>query len=410
MVGRLPALTLAVSFLAAIAIPGPLPAGSAGVRNGSIHGMVLGGTEPLEGVYVVALRQNEPAVMRSARSGPGGVFAIPDAPLGEYRLGYSKLGWKPITTEEGTQGTATAVGSQIRVVVESGAAAWAPEVSLQKLPGGDPGDMTVHVVDGVTGEPVRHANLILGPEVAEGDGQGAYRARVAPLHDDEGNLLPQRMVVNADGYETSSEDVDVPGGVVSAGTITLNPHMVTLSGIVALDPALGPDAFGEIQVVVANVPSHIAQGRVVNASGLFEVQVPASNSADVRQYDVSFLHQGAEIATVSGIVAPRAGIRRLPRPVALQAKVVAASGTALSSTGSPGGSDPVDVVVLVELGRAAPISGGSFHFEGVPVGRSLTVHVTLRNPDTGLIEQGTRSVTAVEGGGSFTLPTIITGQ
>jgi len=160
--------------------------------------------------------------------------------------------------------------------------------------------------------------------------------------------------------------------------------------------------------VVEGVPSNYSQGQVVNDTGLFEVQVPASNGARTRQYTIHFLLNGHKMATLSNVIAPRAGVTTVTNPVQLDATVVPAAGQVICSDGSLPSGDGINMAVIVELGRAAPVTGGSFTFGNVPIGRALNVRVTVRNPTTNAIEQADLSFTAAQGGGSFALPVVVT--
>ncbi len=383
-------------------------AGSAGIRNGGIRGTVLGDGAPLSGVYVIAVRQSPPEIMRTATSLADGSYVINDLPLGKYIMGFSKFGYKTITTETGNESQQTAVGSQIMVFIESGRAARAPRVNMEKLPSTAPGDVNVRVVDGVTGEPINHANLLLGPDVGEPGEDGNYRVRLTPQYDEEGNLINQRLVVNADGYDQLEEQLTVPGGATTNQTIVLMPRMVTLSGVVKLDPTLDPTEYNNIEIVVEGVPSNYSQGQILNNSGLFEVQVPASNGAKTRQYNVRFYLNGHKVAALNNVIAPRAGVTNVTQPVQLDATSVPAGGQIMLSDGSLPTGGGMNMAVIVELGQAAPINGGSFSFNNVPIGRPLNIRVTVRNPNTGAIEQGDITFTASSGSGNFSLPMIVT--
>ena len=383
-------------------------AGSAGIRNGGIRGTVLGDGAPLSGVYVVAVRQEAPEIIRTTTSQPDGSYVIGDLPLGKYIMGFSKFGYKPITTESGSETQQTAVGSQIMVFIESGRVSPAPRVNMEKLPSTAPGDVNVRLIDGVTGEPINHANLLLGPDIGEPGEDGNYRVRLTPQYDADGNLLNQRLVVNADGYDQLEQQILVPGGAETSQTVVLMPRMVTLSGVVKLDPTLDPAEYNHIEIVVEGVPKQYSQGQILNDSGLFEVQVPASNGAKTKQYNIRFYLNGHKVAALSNVIAPRAGVTNVNQPVQLDATMVPTTGQIMLSDGSLPSGGGVNMAVIVELGKAAPINGGSFSFDGVPIGRPLNIRVTVRNPTTGAIEQGDLTFTATAGSGSFSLPIVVT--
>ena len=74
---------------------------------------------------------------------------------------------------------------------------------------------------------------------------------------------------------------------------------------------------------------------------------------------IRFILNGHNVASVNGMIAPRAGIRRIPHELTLEAKVTPAAGQIMMSDGSLPGSDGVNSAVIVELGRSAPVHNGS---------------------------------------------------
>ena len=383
-------------------------AGSAGVDNGDITGTVHGDGTPLSGANIVAVRESSPELIRSTKSLANGSYCLTNLPLGKYVLGFSKQGFETLTTESGSESQQSAVGSQIRVFVESGRTSQAPRVNLRKLPDGSPGNVRLNLIDGVTGEKIEHANLVLGSEVAKLDGEGSYSARVTPKYDEDGNLQEQRLVANADGYEQKEENILLPGGSSTTQSIVLSPKMVTLSGVVKLDPTLDPADYSEIEVLVEGVPRQFSQGSVVNDTGLFEVRVPASNGAKTRQFNLQFLLNGHNLASLKNVIAPRAGVRTINQSAQIDAKSTAASGQVMLSDGTIPKTGTVNMAVIVELGKATPIQNGSYSFGNIPIGRELNLRVTVRNPQTQAIEQADLSFTVRSGGGSFALPMVVT--
>jgi len=400
-------LTLICMFL--LFFQGIAAAGSAGVKNGSISGVVYGDEGPLSEVYVVAVREGEPPIIRSVLSSTDGTYVFHNLPLGNYTIGYSRFGYKPITTEEGDPENQSAVGEQTRTFVESGTGSIAPDTYLIKLPGGEgPSEVEITLVDAITGEPIKHATILIGSAVADGGGNGNYNADVNAEHDEDGELQQQKIVITADGYEEYTSLVTIPGGEATNQTIAVKPMMVTLSGVVQLDPSLDPAEYTNIQVVVPNVPSKFSQGQVLNGTGLYEVSVPASNGKNTRLYSIQFRLNGHNMTSVNNVVAPRAGGTYVKTPVTIQANNSAATGRVALSNGSIPTSDGINSAVIVELGQSITVNNGTFSFSQVPIGRPLTIEISVRNPDTGAIEIGRVNFTATEANGSFNLPTIIT--
>ena len=395
-----------VAFLIATSVAS---AGRAGVKNGTITGIIYGESGPLGEVYVVATRQEEPPIIRSVISKPDGSYIFTNLPLGNYTIGYSRIGYKPITTEEGDPLNQSAIGEQVRTYIESGSTALIPDTYMTKLPGGEgPSNVQLTLVDAVTGDPIENATMLVGSQVAKEGGNGQYNSQVNAEYDEDGNLKEQRIVITADGYEGKAQTIVIPGGDATNQTIAVMPLMAQLSGVVRLDPSLDPAEYTNIQVIIPNVPSEFSQGRVINGTGLYEVSVPASTGNNLRSYSIQFLLNNHNMATVNNVVAPRAGSTYVKTPVTIEARTSPATGSVALSNGAAPGSDAINSAVIVELGRAINVSNGSFSFANVPVGRQLTIEIAVRNPDTGQIERGTATFTATQSNGSFTLPTIVT--
>jgi hypothetical protein len=136
--------------------------------------------------------------------------------------------------------------------------------------------------------------------------------------------------------------------------------------------------------------------------------VPASSASRNRSFDLSFALQGSSIATIPNVLAPRGGARSIGSSVRVNAVKTEVAGNVVASDGSLPIAGRITQAVIVELGRAVPISGGTFALSGVPVGRPLTLQVSVENPSTGAIEVGQTTFTAANGGGVFHVPPIIT--
>ena len=72
-----------VFVITILLIPCSVLAGSAGVKNGTITGVVYGDKGPLSDVYVVAIREGEPPIIRSVLSRIDGSYTFTNMPLGK---------------------------------------------------------------------------------------------------------------------------------------------------------------------------------------------------------------------------------------------------------------------------------------------------------------------------------------
>lgn len=394
-----------------LALGSRLLAGSAGVSDGAIAGTVLApGGGPVAGVFVVAERsEGTPRIIRSTRTDAQGRFYL-GLPVGGYILGFSANGFEVIDTAQGDENQRTALGAQVRTFVEPGATSQVPEVTLNPIPIRAAASAVVRLLDGVTGEPVPGATLIVGPAATSTDAGGTYRLRVPPALDAQsGTPQPQTVIVQADGYQPFQGSATLVPAAEQALTFTLQPRLVTLSGRVDLDPTLDPEQVRQIQVIVDGIPVAVSQGRVLDGSGLFEVLVPASTSTRTRFFDLTFALPGTTISRVTGVAAPLGGSRMLSSEVRVEAEKTEVAGQVIASDGSVPIGGRIMQAVIVELGISVPVNNGAFSLAGVPVGRPLTLQVAIQNPTTGRIEIGSTQFTAASGGGVFSVPPIITG-
>lgn len=404
-------LDLALALVLALAGPTTPPrahAGSYGVSDGAISGTVLDEDGyPLEDVFVVAQRtEGTPAVIRSTRTDAQGRFYLP-TPTGGYLLGFSRFGFQTLTTEQGEVEQRTALGAQVRAFVEPGQTALVQDITL--LPTASQTSSPLHVTlsDSITGDLVPGATVIVGSSVTTGGSSGQYQLDVVPAIGEDGAPQPLPVIVQADGFQPfQSQTTVVGGGNAQSVSFPIQPRLTTLSGLIELDPTIPPEKVPEIQVLVDRVAPEFAQGQV-REGGYFEVSVPASNSAMTRTFDLRFVLENASIAVLTGIQAPRGGSRSLGRAVRLESVKTGVSGSVVSSSGSVPNGGRVTQAVIVELGIAVPIQGGSFQLQGVPVGRPLTLRVSVEDPTTGRVEVGEVPFTATSGG-SFVVPPIVT--
>ncbi|MBI3894019.1 MAG: carboxypeptidase regulatory-like domain-containing protein [Candidatus Wallbacteria bacterium] len=391
----------------------PAALAGSGVSNGAIQGVAYAsGGEPLGGVSVVAVREEAPPIIRSAVTDEMGNFFLGDLYVGTYTLGFSKYGFRTITTQQGDPQNRTALGSQVRAFVEPGRVSTVGSVRLVPDAAAFGGTVTVQVADSVTGEPVEDASVIVGPSAANGPGPGGrYVLQVPPTADPNGGLAPVRAIVQADGFAAQESLVTLAPNSNTNVFFRLQPAKALLTGQVRLGFGIPLEEITQVRVLVANVDPNQASGRVVDTSGNFEVSVPASTSTRVRNFTLLFVLNGARVATVANVIAPRAGARTLPGPVPIDPVTTTLAGQVVLSDGTLPSGLGFDQAVVLELGRAFPLLNGTFQIPGVPVGRTFNIQVQATNPFTRRVELGQLQVTAVSDGSPnpvFQLPLIVT--
>jgi hypothetical protein len=403
-------LVLTALLAAVLTVPA---AANSGVSNGAIQGVVYSSNgTPLPGVSVVAVRQEAPPIIRSVTTDVMGNFFLADLYVGSYTLGFSKYGFRTITTEGGGQGQQTAVGRQVRAYVEPGRVSTIGSVFLVPDAGAGYGSsVTVVVADAATGESVDDATVIVGPSAASGPVSGGrYVLQVPPAVDGQGQLTPVRAIVQADGFSTQQSMLMLAPNASQNAYFRLEPSQATLLGQVRLGYGIPAQELTEVRIVVDNVDPRFGSGRVVDRAGNFEVTVPASSTNRVRSYNLSFMLNGASVARLTNVIAPRAGARTIPGPVPIDPLTVTVAGQVVFSDGSMPTGGGYDQAVVRELGRAAAIVGGSYSIPTVPQGRTFTLQLQAVNPRTRMAEMATVQFTPVSNGMSnatFMLPLIV---
>ncbi len=398
-------------FLAVLA--GPVL--SRGVSNGAIEGVVFStGGQPVAGANVVAVRQEEPPIIRNARTDQAGRFHLPGLYVGSYTLGVSKFGFRTITTESGDPANRTALGDQIRTFVEPGRTSSVGSIRLTPQQGSFASTVTVFVTDRVTGEPVNDASVIVGPVASSGPGAGGqYTLVLPPITDEAGNSRPQRALVQADGFVTAEQMVTPISGANQSVFVRLAPTTSLIMGRVQLGFGIPPNEITSVRIQVENVAPDAAQGRVLDLAGNFQVSLPASTARRARVFTLLFMLGNTRMARVTSVVSPRAGARTLPQTIVLQPETGVVAGQVVLSDGTLPVGGQTDRVVVLELGQAFPMVNGNFQIPSIPLGRTFNLQVQAFNVRTRRVELGRTSFTAISGGAGspvFRLPLIVTGM
>ena len=393
----------AMTCLLIILVSGPAFAGSAGVRNGGIQGVVYDNSgQPLAGANVVAVRQTGvPKIIRSATSDEMGNYFIGDLYLGEYVLGFAKFGFKTIDTSgQGSPGSVT--GPSIKVFVESGMTSVAPRASLVAEPNTTVANLTVTVLDLTSNAPVSGAAVSLGASSGRpGGAPGTYQLSARPIYNDAGLPQQQSVQIVVDGFEPFAGPVLITAGSSTPITFRLNPTAVEITGrVVASPPGPGVD-LTRVSIRVPNLNAAFTQG-AVTATGNFTLKVPASTPTIPRRFSLNFGLVGFTTATVPEVSAPSTGSLSLTQDVVLASEQVTAVGQVFLSNSQPGG----DSVLIKELGQSFSMSGGQYTLK-LPVMREVTLVVTAIV--NGHLETGQQTVTAQgDATTTFSLPPIFT--
>ena len=203
-----------------------LLAGSAGVRNGSISGRVLGSDlTPIAGAFVVAQRNDQdPKVIRSTRTDAQGRYFL-GLPTGAYTIGFSAFGFRTIDTREGDPNNQTALGAQVRAFVESGSNSLIQDVDLKAVPPSGNGSTVIGLTDAVTGDPVGDATVIVGSAATTQGSNGVFRLQVPVQVGDDGQLSTQPVSIQADGFRAFESEVKVVPNVEQRFTFALQPRL-----------------------------------------------------------------------------------------------------------------------------------------------------------------------------------------
>ena len=403
-----PLVRISITFLLLLAQIGHLSAGSAGVKNGTVYGIVRDDKSlPLAGVDVVLVRENPRPLIRSTTSNTEGQYQFTSVPVGLYTLGFARHGYESITTENGSEESRTAVGNQVRVYVESGALVTAPNVNLRSLGAHGLAQVYLKLIDQYTGEPVPSATLTLGNQVSTSSGnQGEHYVEVQIPPSSEG--LPQsRLEITAPGFEALSQAIQVAPNNSTRLTVEVRPLLGVIQGRVDFAGFSNIDLSERTTISVGSIPVNLSNFKI-SPSGFFEVSVPVSTPQNPRFFTLHVHVQGFLPQVIPNIKAPLSGASTISFPIRLEAKTVPVGGAVSISGGMQVSPSGLNQAFITELGISSPIHGGNYLFEAIPTGMELTVSVFLRN-HMGQTERGEIRFTATKNGqSSFRLPTIIT--
>ena len=371
-------------FAAVLMITG---CGDAGTSNGSIRGQVFtnrsGGAltkTPEAGVSVVAVFDGEPERVRTSVSDGNGQYVIPDLPIGKYRVGFTKDGFEPITTEKGSSATQSAIGEGPTILyVDTGSTITAPDITLKQLaPEGD-GQVVINLIDEVTGEPVNGATVTAG-EASTSNGSNGQYVLTVPIRVSESGVPGQNLTVtiNADGYDRKTDTISALAGQTVESTIRLSPIRGAIEGTIELSKFTNLYELGDAEVTVDGIPRSLLELDLDGASGAFSVQVPVRTEQNQRSYTIRIKLQGFFDQVVNNVLGPTAGSVPVDIPPMVPETV-----TIVGSVTNPDTRFPA---VIAEAGLEGGVTGGAvicpagttgtFSIDGVPTNVPLKVSVT----------------------------------
>jgi hypothetical protein len=320
--------------------------GSAGVDNGTIIGKVFSNLRdrsavrlPEGGVTVVAQRESgSPQIIRTTVTDANGVFSFPDLPTGAYVIGFAKEGFQTIDTQSGATSQRTAVGSQVRVFIDSGRTSVAPDVTMRALfPSGDV-TLIVTVRDITTGQPITDATVTASTLSQSQNQNGVYTLNVPILRTNDdvfGSIRIITVIARAAGFRPFTGDgntdpqIRVLPGETQRLTINLTPLSQQDSGAIAIT---GSYRFSKFQNLLARTPGirlsvrdlsdtllNDVTARINPADGTWQISgLPPSTPTISRQFNFVFEHPNIHTFVLQRVLMPQTGTKTIVDPVILQ--------------------------------------------------------------------------------------------
>ncbi len=382
--------------------------GSAGIKNGSVRGTVLTNNKKgLSGVSILLVRNGTPPIIRTTISDSNGSYVFNNTPVGKYSLGYSKLGFKSILANKSNPEIETALGNHIQTYVESGASVNVPPVVLESLGPYGLAVVNLNLIDQITGEPIKNANIHLGNQAIQDshiDGKFDMKLTIPPS---EKSLEPINLKISAPGFDNLADKLTIVPQQENSFIIPLDPITGTIEGHIDFSSFPFANLDSITSITVANIPSKILKAKI-KANGFFSIQVPVSTQKNTRKFDIKIHTRGFQAMTIHSVVAPEAGANTILQPIRLTAVTTPVHGQVVSNNGTLPIASGMNQAFIKELGISTSINGGMYRFQAIPTGINLTVTVFIMN-NLGRIERGSLDfLTTINGQGNFTLPTVVT--
>lgn len=382
--------------------------GSAGVDNGTIIGKVFSNLRdrsavrlPEAGVTVVAQRESgNPQIIRTTVTDANGLFSFSDLPTGPYVIGYAKEGFQTIDTQSGASSQRTAVGSQVRVFIDSGRTAVAPDVTMRALfPSGDV-TLIVTVRDITTGQPISDATVTASTISQQQNTNGVYTLAVPILRTNDdvfGSVRIITVIARAEGFQPftgnsgSDPQIRVLPGETQRLTINLTPLSGQDSGAVAIKGSYRFTSFQNLLALTQNIRLSVrdlsdtllndVNARINPATGTWEVSgLPPSTASITRQFNFVFEHPNIKTFTLQRVLMPKTGTKTIVDPVLLEPITVDVIGTRNASADAgntvcvPDGASDYAQLIMQTGGSPSVLKvsvvNGQFLIPNVPVRNS----------------------------------------
>lgn len=372
--------------------------GSAGFDNGTIRGKVFSNLRdrsaqrlPEPGVTVVAQREGgTPQVIRTAVTKTDGTYEFPDLPFGAYVIGFAKEGFQTIDTSSGATSSRTALGAQVRVFIDSGVIATAPDVTMVALqPSGD-ATILVTVLDRVSGGPVTDAVVTGGPISTTKNVNGVYTL-VVPIvrrnNDDPfgSTEISVTIAARSNGFKDFPQANDVAQvralpGETTRFTIVMTPLGGADAGAITVQGTYRFSQFQTLLGLTQNIKLGIRNlsdilvgdiaGRLTPASGTWQlIGLPPSTNTIQRSFTLVFEHPDIVTKELPALTMPKNGTLTITDPVVLEPLLVDVVGRVAVSadTGVTVEENTVGQVRILETGQLGSVVAGSFTIADVPV-------------------------------------------
>lgn len=369
--------------------------GSAGVDNGRIVGKVFSNLRdrsaqrlPEPGVSIVAQREGgTPPLIRTTVTDQNGVYSFPDLPTGAYVIGFAKEGFITIDTSAGATTSRTALGSQVRVFIDSGRTSVAPDVTMRaQTPSGD-ATFIVTVRDRLTEKLITDAVVSVGAVSQTKNSNGVYTLTVPLPRTSELAFTTETSITvqvsgRAEGFKNfGPEGVRALPGETTRFTMVMGPLDINDANSVSLEGSYRFSKFQNLLSLTQNIRLHVRNqsdvgltettGRLDPTSGKWIISgLPPTTSSIVRTVDLVFEHPDIETRVLQAQILPKSGTKTIIDTVVLTPTTVDVIGRARITQGTASVIplvDPSSFALIGDLGIKVPLGqDGNFFFEDVP--------------------------------------------
>lgn len=385
-----------------------LHGGSAGVKNGTVSGIIYANDKnQLAGVTVQLERSGDPPIIRSTISNSEGRYSFHNVPVGKYSMGFSKLGFRSVSTQKNATGNTNSEFISPHIYVESSSHVRAPSVVMQSVGLFGRTDVRIRLIDQITGEAVNGATITLGNQATDKPNNLGEYTLVLNIPPTEPDDLFSKLTVSAPGFENLEDQIKAIPQQQNSFTVPILPQFGRVEGHIDFSNFPGSNLGAVTSISVNNIPSDFLNAKI-EPSGFFSLQVPVSSKIHQRLFDIKIHTRGFQPLYLKNIPAPEAGLTTINQPIKLIAITTSLNGKVVSQNGKSPAPSGINQVFISELGVSASITNGEYFFQAIPTGIDLTLVVFIMN-QSGKVERTERSFQAtVNGKGIFTIPTLIT--